>query len=64
MAALRGARAPLLREFIPLNLVVCFASAAQAFEHGLAVAISPSLGTIGAILRDQVAAQFEPHSSE
>jgi hypothetical protein len=58
MAALRGARASSIRQTISPDITRCFVIAAEAFENGLAVAISPSLRTIGAILRDQVEAHI------
>ncbi|KAI1259478.1 hypothetical protein F5Y18DRAFT_409614 [Xylariaceae sp. FL1019] len=59
MAALRGARAPLLRHSISSDLIQCIVNATKAFEDGLAVTVSPSLRTIAAILRDQVDSQLE-----
>ncbi|KAI0142993.1 hypothetical protein GGR57DRAFT_495403 [Xylariaceae sp. FL1272] len=58
MAALRGVRAPLLRQSISPDLIQCFANATKAFEDGPAVTVSPSLRAIAVILRDQVHTQL------
>lgn len=57
MAAHKGARAVSLQDTISPGVILCFEIATKIFENGEAVAISPSLAIIGAILSQQVGAK-------
>jgi hypothetical protein len=53
-ACFKGANNPCLRPNIPPNVVRCFSIAAELFETGDAVTISPAIGKLGLILRERV----------
>jgi hypothetical protein len=59
MAALRGAQAPSLRPMVSPYVIRCFAIAAEVFESGEAVGVSPSLRMLSSILREHVATHFK-----
>lgn len=54
MAAIEGARVPSLQATITPRIIRCFAITAETFDVGDAVAGSPSLRTLRALLRERV----------
>lgn len=55
MACFKGANNLSLRSTVPPNVILCFAIAAELFETGDAVAISPAIERLGVLLRARVA---------
>jgi hypothetical protein len=58
MACFKGANDSRFRPNIPPNVIRCFAIAAELFEAGDAVTVSPAIGKLGSILRARVVGTY------